>query len=183
MEGTRTTILQEMEDEIKNVDGPNVIWIRGSPGVGKSVLAASIANQLSDKKRHVISFRFDRTESTITTNALWRAVACDLARLYPCLWQHLAQGNQGHNSSDTDRLFKSLIEELLSSLDDAIPREELPVIMIDALDKCGGLKHDASGKEDFRGLLHTLKRWIQVDHLKKLKLVITSRPEEQYSWL
>ena len=29
MEGTRTTILQEIENEIKNVNAPNVIWIRG----------------------------------------------------------------------------------------------------------------------------------------------------------
>ena len=182
MDGTRTTILQDIGNEIKNVDGPNVIWIRGSPGVGKSALAASIANQLSDQRRHVISFRFDRTESTITTNALWRAVACDLARLYPSLRQHLTEGTQGHRSSDIDRLFKLLIEEPLSVLVDAIPREELPVIVIDALDECGGLKHDASGKEDFRGLLHTLKRWIQVDHLKKLKLVITSRPEDRITF-
>jgi len=178
MEGTRTTILQEVEKEINNVNGLNVIWIRGSPGVGKSALAASIANRLEDQKRHVITFRFDRTESTITTSALWRAVACDLARLYPSLRQQLAQGNQGYSSSDIDRLFKSLIEGPLSALIDAIPREELPVIVIDALDECGGLKHDASEKEDFRSLLHTLRRWSQVDHLKRLKLVITSRPED-----
>jgi len=56
MEGTRTTILQEIENEIKNVDGPNVIWIRGSPGVGKSALAASVANRIVDQKRHVVPF-------------------------------------------------------------------------------------------------------------------------------
>jgi len=177
LEGTRTTILQDIETEIKNVNGPGVIWIRGSPGVGKSALAASIANRLVDQKRHIISFRFDRTDSTITTSVLWRTVACDLARMFLSLRQHLAQGNQGRSSSDIDRLFKLLIEEPLSTLVDAIPWEELPVIVIDALDECGGLKHDASGKEDFRDPLHTLKRWIQVDHLKKLKLVITSRPE------
>ena len=96
MEGTRTAILQKIEDEIKNVNGPNMIWIRGSPGVGKSALAASIAIRLEDQKRRVIPFRFDRTESTtITTNALWRAVACDLARFYPSLRPHLTQGIQG----------------------------------------------------------------------------------------
>ena len=58
--------------------------------------------------------------------------------------------------------------------------EELPVIVIDALDECGGLRHDASG-EDFQSLLHTLKRWIQVDHLK-LKLVITSRPDDRITF-
>jgi len=182
MEGTRTTILQEIEKEIKNVGGPSVIWIRGSPGVGKSALAASIANRLLDQKRHVISFRFDRTESTITTSALWRTVACDLSRLFPSLRQHLAQGDLGRSSSDVDRLFKSLIEEPLSALIDTIPWEELPVIVIDALDECGGLRHEASGKKDFQNLLRTLKRWIQVDHLKKLKLVITSRPEHSIAF-
>jgi len=138
MKGTRTVILQEIENEIKNVNGPNVIWIRGSPGVRKSALAASIANRLVDQKRHVITFRFDRSESTITTSALWRTVACGLARLFPSLRQHLAQGDLGQSSSDIDRLFKSLIEEPLSALVDIIPREELPVIVIDALDECGG---------------------------------------------
>ena len=154
---------------------------KGTSGVGKSALAASIVNQLVDQKGHVIAYRFDHTQSTLTTKTLWRSVACDFARLFPSLRQHLAQGNQGHNSSDIDRLFKSLIEVPLSALDDAIPREELPVIVIDALEECGGLRHDASG-EDFQSLLHTLKCWIQVDHLKKLKLVITSRPDDRITF-
>jgi len=71
-----------------------------------------------------------------------------------------------------------LIEEPLSTLANDVPHEELPVIVIDALDKCGGLRHDESGKEDFQSLMRTLKRWTQVDHLKKFKVVITSQPED-----
>ena len=71
-----------------------------------------------------------------------------------------------------------LIEEPLSTLANDVPHEELPVIVIDALDKCGGLRHDESGKEDFQSLMRTLKRWTQVDHLKKFKMVITSQPED-----
>ena len=41
MEGTRNDILQAIESNVKSIDGPNMIWIRGSPGVGKSALAAS----------------------------------------------------------------------------------------------------------------------------------------------
>jgi len=90
MEGTRRSILQEIENEIQNVNGHNVIWIRGSPGVGKSALAASIAAQLRVQDRHVIPFRFDRTQSTtITTDALWHVVALGLARLYPSVHQHI----------------------------------------------------------------------------------------------
>ena len=115
MKGTRIAILQRIE--INKVGEHNVIWIRGSPGVGKSALAASISTQLTDQGRRVISFRFDSTESTrITTEALWRVVACDLARWYPSLRQHLAKGIEGHISSDIDRLFKLLIETPLSTL-------------------------------------------------------------------
>jgi len=128
-------------------------------------------------------FRFDCTESvTITTNALWRAVACDLARFYPSLRPHLTQGIQGHRSSDIDRLFRSLIEKPLSMLGDDVPCEKLPVIVIDALDECGGLWHDESGREDLQSLLRTLKCWIQADHLKKFKVVITSRPEDRITF-
>jgi len=184
MEGTRTIILQEIENEIKNVDGPNVIWIRGSPGVGKSALAASIAARLQEQDRHVISFRFDHKQSTtINTDALWCVVALGLARLYPSVRQHIldiVQNNKVPDPSDINGRFKSLIETPLSTLSD-VPREELPVIVIDALDECGGLRHDLSGQDDYKGLLHTLKNWVQVDPLKRFKLVITSQPEDHIS--
>jgi len=60
-----------------------------------------------------------------------------------------------------------------------MPYEELPVIVIDALDECGGLRHNSSGMDDYEGLLRTLKRWALVDCLRKFKLIITSRPEDQ----
>ena len=181
MEGTRLDILKEIETKIKSTNSKNVIWIRGSPGVGKSALAASITTRLQDQKRHVIWFRFDRTQSsTITTEALWRVVACGLARRYPPLRQRLTQGNAELSSSNIDHLFEMLIEKPLSTLTlDHDQLEQLPVIVVDALDECGGLRHESSGRDDFGGLLHTLKRWALVGHLKKFKLIITSRPEDR----
>ena len=179
MEGTRGDILQEIETGIKSTDSHNMIWIRGFPGVGKSALAASITTRLQDQGRHVIWFRFDRTQSTtITTEALWRVIACDFAHRYPPLRQQLVQGNRELSSSNIDRLFEMLIEGPLSTLDHD-PHEELPVIVVDALDECGGLRHDSSGRDDFEGLLRTLKRWALVDCLRKFKLIITSRPEDR----
>jgi len=181
MEGTRITILQDIENEIQSADDHNVIWIRGSPGVGKSALAASIAARLRKQDRHVISFRFDRTQSaTITTDALWRVVALGIARLYPSVRQHIlniVQNDKMPDPPDIDGRFNFLIETPLSKLND-VPREELPVIVIDALDECGGLRHDSSGKDDHKDLLRTLKHWIHVDHLQRFKLVIASRHDE-----
>jgi len=181
MEGTRIVILQEIENGIQSVDGRNVVCIRGSPGVGKSALAASIVARLRAQDRHFITFRFDRTQSTtITTDALWRVVALGLARLYPSVRQqilNIVQNDKVPDPSDIDGRFKSLIETPLFTLN-GVSHEELPVIVIDALNECGGLRHDSSGKDDHKGLLHTLKRWAEVDHLKKFKLVITSRYDE-----
>jgi len=70
-----------------------------------------------------------------------------------------------------------LIEKPLSTLDHD-PLEEFPVIVIDALDECGGLRHDFSGQKDYDALLCVLKRWALFDHLQKFKLVITSQPED-----
>jgi len=75
------------------------------------------------------------TDSTIISITLWCTVACDPAHMFP-LRQRTAQGTQRHSSTDIGRLFKSPIEV---PLDDAIPREELAVIVIDALDECAGL--------------------------------------------
>ena len=110
MKGTRATILQEIENEIQSVDGHNVIWIRGSPGVGKSALAASITSRLQEQDRHVISFRFDRIQSTtITTDALWRVVALGLARLYLSVRRHilnLVQNNKVPDPSDMNSMLE-----------------------------------------------------------------------------
>jgi len=49
MEGTRTAIIQRIEDQVNKVSDHNVTWIRGSPGVGKSAVAASISTRLKDQ--------------------------------------------------------------------------------------------------------------------------------------
>jgi len=43
MEDTYSDILQVIKTEVKNTGGYNMIWIRGSPDVGKSSLTASIS--------------------------------------------------------------------------------------------------------------------------------------------
>jgi len=185
MAGTRIDILQKIENDIKNDNDNSVIWIRGSPGVGKSALAASIAARLREQDRHVIPFRFGRTEfSTTTTDALWCAISFDFARWYPSVRQKIhkmVQDNMLPGPADIDDRFKALIETPLSTLDD-VPCEKLPVIVVDALDECGGLQYESSDRDDYKGLVRTLRRWIQAEHLKRFKLVITSRPDHRITF-
>jgi len=178
MKDTHNDILQVIESEVKSIDSHNMIWIRGSSGVGKSALAASILIRLQDQNRHVISFRFDHTQSIMTTTGtLWHIITCDLACLYPSFHQYLVKHDKWHSLPGINRLFEDLIVEPISSLGDVL-YEKLLVIVIDALDKCGGLRHNLPAKNDYKGLLCMLKHWVQVDYLKRFKLVITSRPED-----
>ena len=107
----------------------------------------------------------DRYRSLPACRCLWScpSVSVSLSALSP-------------RSSDGNRLFELLIEKTLSALDD-VPPEQLPVIVIVALDEYGGLRHDASGRKAHDFLLRTLQQWIQDEHLKRL--FITSRPEDR----
>lgn len=79
-------------------------------------------------------------------------VACPLASI-----SSSTVVNRELSSSDVDHLFQTLIEEPLFTLVHN-PREQLPVVVVDALDECGGLRHDPSGRKDYEALLCTLKR-------------------------
>ena len=94
MEGTRLDILQQIETGIKSADGHNVIWIRRSPGAGKSALAASIVIRLQKQNRHVMWFRYTiyhgHYRSLLACHCLW------LAHWHPSLRQQLSIGSLVH---------------------------------------------------------------------------------------
>ncbi|KAF9449463.1 WD40 repeat-like protein [Macrolepiota fuliginosa MF-IS2] len=178
LEGTRQTILSYVDTWINDFAGPNILWIRGFPGVGKSALASSIVSRLRAQHRLGSYFIFDRAKVVLATpNVLWRCVAYDLARQYPsarkCIVERLEEEEVEVNSSNIKTLFRSLIEEPLSESTD-IPLGRLPVIIIDALDECGGLQGRQS--EDREDLLDTLRRWPRLS--RKFKLIVTSREED-----
>jgi len=112
-----------------------------------------------------------------TTDALWHVVTCDLAYLYPSFYQYLVKHDKWCSLPGINHLFKDLIVGPIFSLGD-VPYKELLVIVIDALDECGSLRHNLPVKDDYKGLLCMLKHWVHMDHLKRFKLVITSRPED-----
>ncbi len=178
MEGTRERILSDVDSYIDNFEKPNVLWIRGRPGVGKSALASTIASRLHTRHRLGSYFVFDRAKADIiTTSTLWRRVGYDIAGKFPSARQHIVgQLNAKEirlNTPNTEDLFKCLVEDPLKDSVD-IPPGRLPVIIIDGLDECGGLRGRRS--EDRKALLRALKMWPQLS--VKFKLIVTSRPED-----
>ena len=151
--------------------------MKGQPGVGKSAVATNVAKHLLTLKQLGSDFFFQRQASEVMTpNALWRTVAYNLSLRYPSirsmLVSTLKSGDISPTTPNINALFYHLIHEPLIQSSD-IPDGRLPIIVIDALDECGGL--DGPRSKHRRGLVRTLRTWSQLP--KKFKLIVTSRDE------
>ncbi|KIM20489.1 hypothetical protein M408DRAFT_81907, partial [Serendipita vermifera MAFF 305830] len=177
MEGTRQNILAEIRRWMEDIDAPNILWLKGYPGVGKSAIASSVMEQVRSLKRLGSSFFFQREKAnSMTPNALWRVVAYDLARQYPAIKEKIIAALKNDETIsvtlDIDRLFHQLIHDPLVG-SQGILKGPPPVVILDALDECGGL--DGQRSEHRRSLLRTLKDWSRLP--RKFKLFVTSRDE------
>ncbi|KIM19967.1 hypothetical protein M408DRAFT_30770 [Serendipita vermifera MAFF 305830] len=177
MEGTREDILKTILDWVADSGAANIFWLRGHPGVGKSAIAASLVEKLRDIARLGSSFFFQRSKSNaMTTNALWRTVAYELARQYPTARKHLMAALEADETLPTttsvEKLFRKLIREPLVACEEANGKNT-PVVVIDALDECGGL--DGQHSNHRINLMRTLRNWSTLPN--RFKLVVTSRAE------
>lgn len=177
MAGTRQDILNIVIDWIRNDSAPNILWISGYPGVGKSAIAASVTSHLRQQKRLGSSFFFRRENANIMTpQTLWRTVAVDLARRYSPFRKALV----GKLTADPDipsisnivSLFNHLIRDPFLSNNWA-PTQGIPVVVVDALDECGGLEGRSSDHR--KHLMESLKLWATLP--ATIKIVVTSRDE------
>jgi hypothetical protein len=177
MEGTRQDILARIDAWAANIDAPNILWLNGHPGVGKSAIASSLVEKWRSSGRLGSSFFFRRERANVMTpNALWCTVAYDLGRRYPTIRERLVTALNADetlpSTSNPDTLFRQLIREKLIDSEE-IDSESLPIIVVDALDECGGV--DGRHSDHRKALMRTLKSWSDLPG--RFKLVVTSRGE------
>jgi hypothetical protein len=177
LKGTRHDLLDQIKKWTTDFSAPNILWLKGHPGVGKSAIATSMVEHLTTVKRLGSRFFFQRQKANVmTTNTLWRTVAYDLARIYPTIRKaivaKLKRGDLSLTTVDNDNLFLHLIREPLVENENNLEKI-LPVIVIDAVDECGGLEGQYSA--DRNALLRTFTAWSGLP--AKFKLIVTSRGE------
>jgi hypothetical protein len=177
MDGTRQDIFSRIDSWLDDINAPNILWLKGHPGVGKSAIASSLVERLFQSRRLGSSFFFQRDHSaTTTSNALWRMVAFELSQQYPevrhSLVAKLRADEIRPTTINTENLFRHCIFDPLVASGD-IPIGRLPVVVVDALEECGGLEGQASIQR--RNLIKTLDNWSQLP--SKFKLMVTSRGE------
>jgi hypothetical protein len=177
MKGTREDIFKNIDQWLDDVDAPNVLWLSGSPGAGKSTIASSLVSRLTRCHRLGSSFFFRKGDITLSDPAaLWRTVAYDLAKCDPIFAKNLVQVLEQRvvdpGQPDVASHFQYLIREPLAESYDDSPSRTIPVILVDALDECDS---DHSQAAQWKVLLDTLTQW---SHLSRtFKLIVTGRDE------
>ncbi len=72
-------ILADVDDWLKDTTKPNMLWISGAPGAGKSTISTSIV-----EKHNCARFFVKRsgTEELRNPRSIWRTIAFTLARMH-----------------------------------------------------------------------------------------------------
>src|ERR1700733_4308988 len=175
MEGTRKGVFEEIDGWLEDFNAPNILWISGSPGSGKSAVASSLVSELIQRKRLASHFFCKRDHARLGDPAvLWRTVASDLARFNPGMKAILLEvlKKADFRVTDISLHFQCLIVEPLMKNRDRSSTPS-PVVVLDALDECGS---DESQSAQRRILLKTIALWSSRVP-QSCKLIITSRDE------
>ncbi|KAB5591833.1 Vegetative incompatibility protein HET-E-1 [Ceratobasidium theobromae] len=166
---TRIAVLLQFNDWSCDPNAPNVYWMSGMAGTGKTTLAYTFCETLKKQKQLGASFFCTRTT----------AECRDVGRIIPTIAYQLARyslpfqsalcrilGNDPDISTRTiSTQFERLLRDPILEVKRAIP--ENLIVVVDALDEC-------SNTNDVGSFLEILFRY-STD--LPLKLFVTSRPE------
>jgi WD40 repeat protein len=170
LEGTRTALLQEIEDWEMDDTDTTIYWLKGITGCGKTAIAQTVAERSAAKGRLCGSFFCSRDfEDRRNLRLIFPTVAHQMAHhpnLPATFRPALAKAIRSSPDIRHDKLevqFENLIIRPLMSIDTPM------TIVIDALDEC-------NDKEPVSQFLSALAR--HVDQVRNVKFFITGRPED-----
>jgi hypothetical protein len=170
LEGTRSTVLDEITERIYTEDQRRIQWLNGLAGTGKSTLAKTVAHLFADKNQLGASFFCSRDE----------ADRSDVGLIFPTLAFQLSETVLGFAAE------LSKVIDVQPDIGYALPPEQLEklivgpfrnagshsqpiLIVIDALDECKDEKATST-------ILMALSQYI--DAMPFLKVFVTCRPEQ-----
>ena len=166
LDGTRRTVLDEIEQWVNDFEKPSVYWLNGLAGTGKSAIAQTIAERMSEGGKLGASFFCSRDfEERSDLQLVFPTIAVQLARKYTrfrSIFIPLVQLDPGIAYESPYHQMDKLIARPLKEADIST------VIVIDALDE---FKDDESDS----AVLSVLGRL--VSEIPKVKFFLTGRPD------
>ena len=163
MPGTRLDVLCDIQTWLDDFNMPNIFWLSGSPGSGKTTIASTVVADF-----HCFSgqFFFCRDEAELQDpDNLWRRLALDLALGSNDLKKAIAQALETQKANirgfDISMQFEHFIAK---PLEEVFGTSAKPLLLVvDALDEC----------DSYEKLFPSLTSWSCLP--KSFKLLITSR--------
>ncbi|KAJ5819321.1 hypothetical protein N7474_004912 [Penicillium riverlandense] len=171
--GTRTELLQQIEEWVSSPGGKCLFWLNGMAGTGKSTISRTVAKLLKETNQLGASFFFkggegDRGNATKLFPTLVRQLVLKCPGLITGVRKTLSDDPDVASKSLSEQFDKLLLQPLLN-LDQFSQQPQIAVIVIDALDEC---KHD----EDVLNIIRLLPL-LQKARVVRLRVFLTSRPE------
>lgn len=168
-EGTRTTILSKMDEWSLDSSAPDLYWMDGMAGTGKTTIACSFSKKLEASKQLAASFFCTRNSPECRqVSRIIPTIAYQLARYSIPFQSALCEVLGSEPDIGTKNVMKQaerLLKEPLDKVKEAMP--DNLVVVIDALDEC----------EDRRGVRLVLDLLFKFAPFMPLKFFVTSRPE------
>ncbi|KAM0518998.1 hypothetical protein ACHAPE_003989 [Trichoderma viride] len=161
----------------ESADSPSGLWIQGSPGQGKTMLAKFILDTLEDSVPSseipavvIYFFFYDQDESYRTAGAAMRSLIKQMLHLAPDAFQIVTQTFDIESSDISDNSLRDILKDLLQNA-------QLSAIfcVIDGLDEC---QNDGSRKMllDLIASNHRQSSTRRNSSIPTLKTLLTSRP-------
>ncbi|KLO11071.1 WD40 repeat-like protein [Schizopora paradoxa] len=169
LKGTRTSILAEVEKWMKDTNQPNVFWISGAPGAGKSTISTTIVKEILTHKCARFFVKRSATPELRDPRRIWPTIAFALAGMHRHVKDEIVDvlGKKAECPKDVE--VGDQFHDLLVTPFQRLAESSSVVVVIDALDEC------RTSDDDWNHLLATLARWSELP--SNVKLIITSRRE------
>ena len=169
---TRIDLLSDITAWFNDNSAPNILWLCGAPGTGKTTISWSLIEGLKQQQRCASFFFFQQRRHT--PSKLWRTLAFQMARFHPAIESeiHSVMTNRTNDKldlNDVEVTFSKLVSGPLETTNSLRSGRD-PVFLIDALDQCR-----RSQDNNWEILLNTLLEWSSLP--RRCKLIITSRPQ------
>ena len=166
LEGTRETVLDEIEYWIREPTSPQVYWLNGLAGTGKTAIAQSIAERTFADGRLGASFFCSRDyQDWSNLHLIFPTLAVQLARRYSDFRSHFVPRVR----RDPGIAHGSLYNQMDKLIFDPLRKSKIStVIIIDALDEC-------ADEEPASAILSVLGQFVSKTPM--VKFLVTGRPE------
>lgn len=188
MAGTRVQVIRDIEIWIKDLKGPQIFWLVGMAGTGKSAVAWTICSRATADAKVILGGSFFCSRSTgLITQRDVRYVVPTLARILaqqsPKFSKALAE-ELARNPGVLHKQIGAQIEQLLYKPLLALKNSRIPIVfVIDALDECGsqsgagGTDNNAESHRTVSEMLEALASIAKYAVKLPVKFLVTSWPE------